>query len=59
MTITICGSIKFIDEMLSVRKELEAAGHEVKMPPTEIIDEGESDYFSQGLLFVEENDNGC
>ena len=39
MKITICGSIAFIDEMLAAQKELEAMGHEVKTPPTEI--EGE------------------
>ncbi|MBD3312100.1 hypothetical protein GF352_01435 [archaeon] len=38
MKITICGSIVFIDEMLAAKQELEALGHEVKMPPTEIID---------------------
>ena len=38
MKITLCGSIAFIDEMLKVKKELEARGHIVKMPPTEIKD---------------------
>jgi nucleoside 2-deoxyribosyltransferase len=32
MTITICGSIKFYDEMLDVKSKLEAAGHDVLMP---------------------------
>ena len=38
MKITLCGSIAFIDEMSAVKHELEALGHEVKMPPTEIAD---------------------
>ena len=38
MKITLCGSIAFIDEMLAAKRELETAGHEVKMPPTEIAD---------------------
>ncbi len=37
MKITLCGSIAFIDEMDAVRKELEAMGHAVKMPPLEIM----------------------
>ena len=32
MTITICGSIKFFDDMLKVRAELEKMGHTVLMP---------------------------
>ena len=32
MTITICGSIKFIDQMISAQKVLEKAGHKVYMP---------------------------
>lgn len=39
MKITICGSIAFFDEMLDVKKQLENLGHEVDLPPTEIIDE--------------------
>lgn len=39
MKITLCGSIAFIDEMDAVRKELEGMGHEVKMPPLEIVGE--------------------
>lgn len=39
MNITICGSIAFIDEMIAMQKRLEAVGHEVKTPPTEITDE--------------------
>jgi hypothetical protein len=39
MRITICGSIAFLDEMLETKKNLEELGHEVKMPPTELIDE--------------------
>lgn len=32
MTITICGSIKFMEEMKAVQKKLEEAGHAVLMP---------------------------
>lgn len=39
MRITLCGSIAFMDEMIRVKSELEAAGHEVKLPPTEVPDE--------------------
>lgn len=39
MKITICGSLIFFDEMLEVKKQLEALGHEVKMPP-EYVDDG-------------------
>jgi len=38
MKVTICGSIAFIDEMQAVKQELEALGHEVRMPPTEVAD---------------------
>ncbi|MDD4901841.1 MAG: hypothetical protein PHE24_01770 [Patescibacteria group bacterium] len=33
MKITLCGSIAFYDQMLAVQKELEAMGHEIKIPP--------------------------
>ena len=36
MKITICGSIAFFGEMLSAKQKLEAMGHEVKLPPTEV-----------------------
>lgn len=39
MKITLCGSIAFFDQMLAVKKQLEALGHEVKLPPTEVPDE--------------------
>lgn len=39
MKITICGSIAFIDEMVSAKTALEALGHEVKHPPVEVQDE--------------------
>ena len=32
MTITICGSIKFFDDMVGIQKDLEANGHTVLMP---------------------------
>lgn len=32
MTITLCGSIKFFDQMVELQKQLEAAGHTVFMP---------------------------
>lgn len=38
-SVVICGSIAFIDEMQETKKTLEALGHEVKIPPTEMIDE--------------------
>jgi len=38
MKITICGSIAFIDEMVEVKRQLEEMGHEVRIPPTEIVD---------------------
>ena len=38
MKITICGSAVFIDEMVAIQKELEALGHEVKLPPHEMPD---------------------
>lgn len=37
--ITICGSIAFIDEMISVRDELIERGFEVLIPPTELLGE--------------------
>ena len=39
MKITICGSIAFQDEVLSVKEKLEKLGHEVKVWPLEIKDE--------------------
>ncbi len=39
MKITICGSIAFTDEMQQVKKELEELGHEVKLPPHEVMDD--------------------
>jgi hypothetical protein len=39
MKITICGSIAFHDEMLETKEKLETLGHEVKLPPTEIMDD--------------------
>lgn len=38
MKITICGSIAFIDEMQKAKEKLEKLGHEVKLPPSEMID---------------------
>ncbi len=38
MKITICGSIAFIDEMQILKNKLENLGHEVEIPPLEIID---------------------
>jgi len=37
MNITLCGSIAFIDEMVELKNQLEVMGHEVKMPPLEIM----------------------
>jgi len=39
MKITLCGSIAFYDEMTKIKEKLEAAWHEVKLPPVEIEDE--------------------
>ena len=39
MRITLCGSIAFIDEMDAIRKTLESLGHEVKLPPLQIVSE--------------------
>jgi len=39
MKITLCGSIAFIDEILAAKNTLESTGHEVQMPPLEILDE--------------------
>ena len=36
MKITICGSIAFQDEALSVKEKLEKYGHEVKLWPTKL-----------------------
>ncbi|HCC83384.1 TPA: hypothetical protein DEP96_00880 [Candidatus Uhrbacteria bacterium] len=33
MNLTLCGSIAFINEMDTLRQQLEALGHTVKMPP--------------------------
>ncbi len=38
MKITISGSIAFFDEMLETQSKLEALGHEIRLPPSEIID---------------------
>lgn len=32
MTITICGSIKFFDQMIKIQKKLEQMGHSIFMP---------------------------
>lgn len=42
MKITICGSIAFYNEMLKTKEELEALGHEVKLPPSQLNDENGS-----------------
>ncbi len=39
MKITICGSIAFLDEMQEAQKILEELGHEVQIPPLEVLDE--------------------
>lgn len=39
MKITICGSIAFQDEVLSVKEKLEKLGHEVEIWPLEVKDE--------------------
>ena len=39
MKITICGSVAFQDEALSLKEKLEKLGHEVKLWPTELKNE--------------------
>jgi len=39
MKITICGSIAFQDEVLSLKEKLEKLGHEVKLWPSRLKDE--------------------
>jgi hypothetical protein len=36
MKITICGSMTFVEEMVAAKRELEANGNEVDMPPTQV-----------------------
>ncbi len=43
MKITVCGSIKFIDRMKEIQKQLEELGHQVFMP----IKAKEVDYWSE------------
>lgn len=45
MKITICGSIAFFEDMLVAKKELEALGHEVDLPPTKILN-GQGEYIT-------------
>ncbi len=37
MKITICGSIAFYDQMQEIKNKLEKIGHEVKIPPNQIL----------------------
>jgi len=39
MKITLCGSVAFYEEMLQVKDQLEAMGHEIKLPPILIKDD--------------------
>lgn len=39
MKITLCGSIAFHDEMKEIQNKLEALGHKVDLPPSEVPDE--------------------
>ncbi len=39
MKITLCGSIAFYNEMLTIKKQLEQLKHEVELPPIEVKDE--------------------
>ncbi len=52
MTVTLCGSIAFIDEMYLLKTELEGLGYKVLLPPNKVPGEnGElipaSEYYSQ------------
>ena len=37
MRITLCGSVFFYEEMLTLRQELQAHGHEVRLPSAAVI----------------------
>lgn len=39
MKVTLCGSIAFYEQMLSVKTKLESMEHEVRLPPTEVPNE--------------------
>ena len=39
MKITLCGSIAFYDQMLTIKQQLEEKGHQVKLPPIEVKNE--------------------
>lgn len=39
MKVTICGSLAFFDEMVDAKERLQRLGHEVQMPPTEVLGE--------------------
>lgn len=53
--ITICGSIAFIDEMISVKKELESLGFEVLIPMTELLDGDENIISSKEYYKLRQN----
>ena len=55
MKITICGSIAFIDEMLEAKAKLESMGHEVLMPPTELVDGNGSRLKSKAFYDIRKN----
>ncbi len=52
MKITICASIAFYNEMLETKKKLEALGHEVYLPPSEVKNE-KGEMISASEYYVE------
>jgi len=52
MKITICGSMTFYNEMLTLKKDLESLGHEVLIPSLALEVPGEGKYFGQ---YMEDN----
>ncbi len=52
MKITICGSMAFYNEMLTLKKDLEVLDHEVLIPSVALEVPGEGKYFGQ---YMEDN----
>ena len=58
MKITLCGSIAFIDEMQSVKKQLEALGYEVEIPDPEVKGKNGEVILSKDLYELRKNADG-